>query len=298
GGEGAALEITANDAADFLVGKDIILNIFYTSTSQSPTVTWTKNTVRVATWGNNNYTVSPAYRRRLKLFDQGSLNITNASPTDAGAYTVTVGSLDEKDATKSFQVKIYEPVGSVSVTSSPGTVTEGSPEVKLICAGANGEQTVRWEKDGAALPSDSAYSLLEGNLTLQIIHPNRSHNGNYSCNISNPFSSGQGSVPVHVYYGPESPSLTIKSNSDLNPMEYVLVGSNVTLQCSAAADPPALYSWVVPGQPTLPQAQNLSLPRIQRTQNGDYLCIASNSYGSIKSSTLLTVYRKKPHNHC
>ncbi|MEE6481870.1 hypothetical protein FKM82_013034 [Ascaphus truei] len=198
GGEGAALEITANDAANFLVGKDIILNIFYTSTSQSPIVTWAKDSRRVVIWGNTNYNVSQAYRGRLQLFGQGSLNITNASPTDSGTYTVTVVTLDEEDATKTFQVKIYEPVENVSVSSSPATVNERSPDVNLTCTVSRGEGAVRWDKDGNPLRGDSGYNLLDRSRTLQIMHPNTTHSGSYSCNISNPLSSGRGSYTLSV----------------------------------------------------------------------------------------------------
>ncbi|XP_063291531.1 carcinoembryonic antigen-related cell adhesion molecule 1-like [Pelobates fuscus] len=94
---------------------------------------------------------------------------------------------------------LCDPVWNVTVELSPTTVFENTPEVNLYCRADTGEETFTWLKNGSALPANYSYSFLNGNRTLQIKSPNTTYNGNYTCIVSNPFSSNQTTIQLIVY---------------------------------------------------------------------------------------------------
>ncbi|XP_018409875.1 PREDICTED: carcinoembryonic antigen-related cell adhesion molecule 1-like [Nanorana parkeri] len=86
-------------------------------------------------------------------------------------------------------------MGSPEVADEKTTVV-----VNLICNASGDVEFVTWTKDGKTLAYNDTYSLQDGNRTLQIKYPNRTHAGNYTCNVSNPVSSDDALWELKVSY--------------------------------------------------------------------------------------------------
>ncbi|XP_073511853.1 cell adhesion molecule CEACAM7-like [Phyllobates terribilis] len=199
-----AITVKSNSSSDFLAGGNISLHISYTSTGVT-FVRWSKDGVLLVNWENNVTTASSAYKDRLDIIENGSLVITNSAKNDSGNYTVTVQSFVESEGTLKFPVQIYDLVVNASVSQSPTAADESTPVVNLSCSAVSGGATYTWTREGTSLPSNSSYVTLNNGRTLQINAPNRTHNGNYSCNVSNPVDWGIATRTLNISYS-DSPS--------------------------------------------------------------------------------------------
>ena len=71
----------------------------------------------------------------------------------------------------------------------------------------------------------------------------------------------------------------------------VIEGSSVSLSCNAAGNPEPTISWTKDGSPisnnsriSSPREKNLTITNVNRTDSGEYRCVASNSLGSDTSN--------------
>ncbi|XP_053123594.1 V-set and immunoglobulin domain-containing protein 10-like [Hemicordylus capensis] len=221
--------------------------------------------------------VAPEYLHRFRVDPvQANLNITAVTPSDSGIYTVEVSPLGSAVEKGNITVVVYEQVGNVSVSPLTAAVAEGNDSVTLICSPVRG--SVSWAKDGKALPENPRYLRSGG--ALQIDHLLRQDAGLYQCTVSNPFGNGTATAQLSVYYGPETPTITISSSSDQEPESgsFVLVNSSVNLTCLAPSQPLAKIYWNVADiQDTfVPSVPVLHLPRVNLNQAGPYTCLAFN----------------------
>ncbi|CAJ0957080.1 unnamed protein product [Ranitomeya imitator] len=199
-GTGAAIPVQTNSSSNFLVGENISLFISYTYTSDA-SISWFKDDVLLVKWDKNGFTAAPTIQDRLEIIGNGSLVITNSIKSDSGNYTVSVESFTDKTSTLTFPVKIYDPVTNVSVLQSPVAADEGTPVVNLSCSAVSDEVNYTWTREGASLPGGGGgYVTLENGRTLQINAPNRTHNGNYSCNVSNPVQWKTATRTLNISY--------------------------------------------------------------------------------------------------
>ncbi|KAM4014911.1 cell adhesion molecule CEACAM1-like [Anomaloglossus baeobatrachus] len=206
-GAGLVITVQSNSSSDFLVGRNINLSISYTS-SQNASVSWSKDNVLLVTWYNVIINQAPAYQGRLDITGKGSLVISNSTTNDAGNYTVRVESFADTTGTMMFPVKIYDPVTNASVSQSPSSADESTTIVNLSCSAASGGVTYTWTKEGKSLPGNSSYVILDGGRTLQINAPNRTHNGNYTCNVSNPVDWEIATRTLNISYSDRPSSLS------------------------------------------------------------------------------------------
>lgn len=99
------------------------------------------------------------------------------------------------------------------------------------------------------------------------------------------------STPFFCLDGPDLPVITVSSNRDANPAQYVTAGSNVTLSCTAASRPPADITWSLadPTEAAVPAGPRLLLPAVQPGHAGAYACIARNPRTSSRRRSLLNL---------
>uniref|UniRef100_A0A8C4TL08 V-set and immunoglobulin domain containing 10 like n=1 Tax=Erpetoichthys calabaricus TaxID=27687 RepID=A0A8C4TL08_ERPCA len=152
---------------------------------------------------------------------------------------------------------------------------------------------VTWKLNGVPLTNDSNHVISGHSLTIN--SASQKDNGTYTCLLQNPFSSQAFNTTVTVAYGPNNVAVLSSTGSNSTPISYALVGSNVSLQCSADSSPPATILWSVPNSPNnqLVNTNPLSLTNIQASQAGNYTCTAFNSASSsgATSSYTLNVYQ-------
>uniref|UniRef100_A0A8C6Y7Z6 Uncharacterized protein n=1 Tax=Naja naja TaxID=35670 RepID=A0A8C6Y7Z6_NAJNA len=176
---------------------------------------------------------------------------------------------------RSYLCVSLEEVGNVSVFPPSAEVIEGNGSVVFNCTPVHG--FVSWTKDGHRLGDNPRYLYSSG--YLQIRDPLRTDAGVYSCTISNPFGNATGTANLTVYYGPETPTITVSSSEQESSAEsFVLVNSTVNLTCLAPSNPPAMIYWNVADNMDrdVPSSPVLQLRRVQLNQGGVYSCLAIN----------------------
>ncbi|XP_028598359.2 V-set and immunoglobulin domain-containing protein 10-like isoform X1 [Podarcis muralis] len=243
------------------------------------TIIWRQNATNIAMGTlRPNFTVVVADRfhpRFSVLPGSGNLSITAVTTSDSGIYTVEISPLGNAVQKGNIAVTVYEEVGNVSVTPPFAVVTEGDSSVALNCTPVRG--SVSWTKDGENLEENPRFLRSAG--SLQIRNPLRTDAGVYRCTITNPFGNGTGTANLTVYYGPETPTITVSSSErDSDAGSFVLVNSTVNLTCLAPSEPPAKMYWNVADAQDLyvPSLPVLQLPKVQLNQAGLYSCLAIN----------------------
>ncbi|XP_038623157.1 V-set and immunoglobulin domain-containing protein 10-like [Tachyglossus aculeatus] len=280
GQAGADSLSVSRSPVEVLSGSPVTLRVSLTPPEPFPLLVWRWNGTALVTGsldpGAPPPLLAPTYQSRLRFNrSDGTLQLGQARPSDSGVYAVEAIRVGRETLQAQVTVLVYEPLGNVSISPSAPEAEEGGAAVTLRCGPERGR--VSWSRDGGrALAGDPGVRL--AGAVLSINPPSRSHQGNYTCRISNPFGHGASTVPLTVYYGPDPPRITISSARDPDPGRYVTVGSNVSLQCVAPARPPALLAWSLadPGQRAVPWGPSLLLPRVTPAHAGPYACLATN----------------------
>uniref|UniRef100_A0A803JUV1 Ig-like domain-containing protein n=1 Tax=Xenopus tropicalis TaxID=8364 RepID=A0A803JUV1_XENTR len=177
---------------------------------------------------------------------------------------------------------VYYKVENVMVIPSPVEVVERStPSLNLTCIASTWEGTMTWLWEGKTLDIlDNSSRFLDGNQTLQINQPNKTHNGNYTCVITNPASNGTGTYRLYVYYKVEN---VVVSTSSRNVVEGST--SSLNLTCNASAPWEGTMTWLWEGNPVntvntsyslLDDNATLQINQPSRSNDGNYTCVIAN----------------------
>ncbi|CAN9513865.1 unnamed protein product [Ophioblennius macclurei] len=259
-------------------GTDILFTVL--TAPQVFSITWQyQGGIVLGSWSNGVSQVNPVpqFLGRVTI-GATQLRIGNAQLDDAGSFTVEVVPLGTGQAnSKSAQLRVFDAVAGVSLTVPSVAVEERN--VTLTCTWTAGtEITVQWGKDGSAVTADSRITISGGSL---IINPaRRSDAGEYTCTASNPVSGQSASQRLTIFYGPDTPVLTLETPKDCVGEGDVMVGQTVRLTCVSDSLPPALFTWQHDGQsvtPSQPDSGVLSLQTLTTNQSGRYVCIARNA---------------------
>ncbi|XP_023185699.1 uncharacterized protein LOC111607679 [Xiphophorus maculatus] len=221
----------------------------------------------------------PQFQGRLSI-SATQLRIKAAQLKDAGFYTVDVAPTPSTGLVKnsqSVELKVFDPVAGVSLTVPSAAVEEKN--VSLSCTWTSGtEVTAQWKKDGTAITPDSRITISGAFL---VINPARRDDaGQYSCTASNNVSAQTSTKSLTVYYGPDTPVLTVDSPKKCVGGGDVSVGQAVRLTCTSTSLPSATFSWERNGQPIssgAPDSGVLSLQTFSTNESGQYVCSATNS---------------------
>ncbi|XP_078108472.1 uncharacterized protein LOC144519311 isoform X1 [Sander vitreus] len=251
--------------------------------------------VTVGTWTGGAAYVNPGTQFQGRVTIAATqLRIGGAQLRDAGNYTVVVtptATTGLATNSRSIQLSVFDAVAGVSLFV-PSVAVEGK-NVSLMCTWTAGTDiTVQWGKGGAAIIADSRISISGGSL---VINPAiRGDTGAYTCTVSNPVSAQTATQSLTVYYGPDTPVLTMETGKNCVGGGNVLVGQTVQLTCMSDSLPPALFSWQYDGQPVAsgqPGSGVLSLQTFSTNQSGRYVCTATNAItgGTSQQGTNLAI---------
>ncbi|XP_035983715.1 uncharacterized protein si:dkeyp-97a10.3 [Fundulus heteroclitus] len=221
----------------------------------------------------------PQFQGRL-TFSANQLRIGGAQLRDAGTYIVSVvpiTSTNLGENSKTVELKVFDPVVGV-VLSVPSVAVE-EKNVSLSCTWTGGtEVSARWAKDGAAITPDSRITISGGSL---VISPaSRDDAGEYTCTASNDVSAQTSTQSLTVYYGPDTPILTVDAPKECVGGGDVKVGQTVRLTCTSVSLPPAVFTWQRDGQSIssgAPNSGQLSLQTFSTNESGRLACTATNS---------------------
>ncbi|XP_073457932.1 hemicentin-1-like isoform X3 [Aquarana catesbeiana] len=287
-GNGADLIITSPDPSPTIRTGDLInLTISYSSTPSL--IMWTANGSLVVLWLKGEQFPAAKYKSRLTLQEKRIL-LNDSTTEDSGEYTVKVIDTNGDSGNFTFNVVVRDIITDVTLLQTPAIVIESTPMVNLSCRASSGSGSVTWQKDGQPLTNDSSHVLLDQ--ALQILNPNRTFSGNYSCNMSNPVSWNVGSKVMTVYFPVESVTVTqsLQVVSESSPA--------VNLSCSTPSGNSEAVTWTKDGQPIINNSTHilmngnkiLQITAPKRTFSGLYSCNMSNAAYWSSGSLLLRVY--------
>ncbi|XP_054477055.1 B-cell receptor CD22-like isoform X2 [Anoplopoma fimbria] len=217
--------------------------------------------------------------------------VFQAEREDAGRYYCAVlGQEMSRSASAALNVQ-YAP-SKVALSMSPSAV-KGSLVTLTCSSDANPPVT----QSGYSLYKDGHFISSGQNHTISDLQP--SHSGLYYCQAWNNISRGGidliNSTEVHleVQYRPENISIS------MDP-PHVVEGSSVNLTCSSAANPPAdNYTWYRSTGSSFSSllqvgsGQVLSLPSVEASNTGLYLCQARNQLGENNSTEVMLAMMEK-----
>ncbi|XP_032415525.1 B-cell receptor CD22-like [Xiphophorus hellerii] len=200
------------------------------------------------------------------------LRINNVQPSDQGAYYFKFAGTFGKWTSDTYASLT---VRELTTMVEPSVAREGDA-VKMTCKlGCPETKKIRWFKDGRLVwrPQFQA---------------RREDAGSYYCAIQGEETVRSASVALTVHYQPTNVSVSV------NP-EHIVAGSGVNLTCVSDANPAAdNYTWYKRAEPTgshsrvhVGSGQVLSLPFMESSHSGLYVCYVRNSLGEGNSTEVV-----------
>uniref|UniRef100_A0A671WAX2 Ig-like domain-containing protein n=1 Tax=Sparus aurata TaxID=8175 RepID=A0A671WAX2_SPAAU len=222
-------------------------------------VTWSFSDVNIIMSQTAINITDPAYPDRITLFPStGSLELRDLTLNDTGEYTVTI--ISNAGAALKGNCRL--------VWSKPVIyLVELSGSVSLFCSASGSSPSFLWLNSSSDVTASDRVQLTDGGATLTVVSVTRYDQGPFTCHVSN-LVSNDTNDPLN---GPENINLTSPSQ------EYHVEGSNISLSCSAASRPAAVFYWLLNGDKLFDTGPELRLVNIQMSQNGNYSCQAFNN---------------------
>nr|XP_033775232.1 hepatocyte cell adhesion molecule isoform X2 [Geotrypetes seraphini]XP_033775233.1 hepatocyte cell adhesion molecule isoform X2 [Geotrypetes seraphini]XP_033775234.1 hepatocyte cell adhesion molecule isoform X2 [Geotrypetes seraphini] len=186
-------------------GSSALLSVKYTSSSSDkPVIKWQLKRDKPVTVVQSLGTeiignLRADYKNRIRIYDNGSLLITNLNLSDEGTYEVEISITDDTfTGEKTINLTVDIPISKPQVILSSSTVLELSEYFTLNCSHENGTKpTYTWLKDGKPLANDSRLLLSHDQKVLTITRVLMSDDDIYACVVQNPISKGR-STPIKL----------------------------------------------------------------------------------------------------
>ena len=216
-----------------------------------------------------------------------SCHIYNPHAVDAGYYHVVVSNSWGTITSNSVTVTFPTPVGP-TITEQPGPqrlpLGNGTTQFRVKATG-EGTLTYQWRLNGTPIPGATKD-------TLTISNAKSSDFGTYTVVITDAKGSiTSNGAELSVLENANPPQITEQPKN-----LTVVVGSNVTLQVTAASNVPLFYLWVKNSKVLSTETSStLVLNNVQISDAGNYFVNVSNAYGTVPSDTItLTVNQPPP----
>ncbi|MGO8675720.1 MAG: choice-of-anchor tandem repeat GloVer-containing protein [Limisphaerales bacterium] len=217
-----------------------------------------------------------------------ALTITNAQPTDAGAYSLLV---TNAAGAVTSAIAVLTVISPPAIAVQPAGVTNIAGTTAFFTVSATGTQPLnyQWRFKGSALTDDGQLSG-SATPTLAVNNVQPTNAGNYTVQVTNSAGSVVSAAAMLTVLVP--PSITAQPASRTNK-----VGSTATFNATAAGTAPLTYQWLWNGL-GLTDGGNLSgsatraltITNAQPTDAGAYSLLVTNAAGAVTSTiAVLTV---------
>nr|XP_057926871.1 hemicentin-1 [Doryrhamphus excisus] len=259
--------------------------------SPTPSITWLKDNQPIVSSPQLTYT-------------QGgqALRVGAAQGDSTGLYTCRASN-PAGTAVKHYSLSVLVPPQIEGDSTTVGTQEEkvrinGSLTLSCLAKGFP-EPRVAWFKDGQLLTGNNHVGIQESGYFLHIENAMLSHEGQYTCVVTN--SAGEDKRYFHVAiqvppvfhrvtnreasWGLED--LEVDKNEDMVEKREVVLSHPITLSCESNAIPPPKLNWYKDGRKLtsadgvllLPGGQVLQIAQVQKEDAGRYTCEAVNEAG-------------------
>ncbi|KAK7132379.1 hypothetical protein R3I93_018809 [Phoxinus phoxinus] len=226
------------------------------------------------------------------------LHFPSVLPSDAAVYICTCRDQRSSNTSKAEIVVTTLPSKPIEVfieEPKAQSVTVGST-VSFICTAKSKlpAYTLVWTRQGNVKLPNRAMDF-NGILTIQNVQPEDA--GNYVCTGSNMFGMDEGTALLYVPAAEGSqPVATVNP-----PVLTVQQGQRVEFRCSVTGNPTPAVEWIGgPGKQISSKAvvRNglLTIPSVDRSDEGEYICKALNTHGEHTARGVLHVQStSQPH---
>eukprot|EP00066_Takifugu_rubripes_P015010 XP_011604276.1 PREDICTED: carcinoembryonic antigen-related cell adhesion molecule 1-like [Takifugu rubripes] len=230
-------------------------------------LTWSFNRTTNIITSTSTDVVGKGYESRIALNKQtGSLLLSNLTEEDSGEYELIIFPYGGQQLQGSATLKVLTLVSKPSVSCPDPVLIEGQ-SVKLTCDADSFVSRV-WTKDGKAVVSGDRFSFHDGNRVLSISPLDRRDSGEFTCSVSNDLSSESDKCNLHIYYGPDTPTvLQLPAKAELE--------ERVRLICSADSLPEATFYWTF--KSTTIRSHIYHIDELEEEHLGRYTCTARNA---------------------
>lgn len=220
-----------------------------------------------------------------------SLTIKNATINEEGVYTcVVTTTCGTQLISKSALLAIVSPVSIITYSPALDLCAGDLAEIFVTVSGGNA--TYRWLKDGVPL-SDNESTAGSGSSTLYLDNVSKSSEGKYTCQITPscgfPYTSNAIAVAVKE-------SLKILNQpAPQNICEEEKLTLNISVQGYFTS-----YQWKFKGDPIMEgrasgtKTATLSIPQLNRLDEGYYTCEITGCSGVIASAPIHVQVNQKP----
>ncbi|MEI7729776.1 MAG: immunoglobulin domain-containing protein, partial [Verrucomicrobiota bacterium] len=204
-----------------------------------------------------------------------SLQLTNVQRLDEGSYYVIVSNYLGSATSAMATLTIVDPA-SIKQDPQGFTALFGSVTSLMVRVSGSTPLYFQWYKDGAALLGANSATLPFGNLQS-------SQAGNFYVVVTNAYASVTSAVATVAVLSP--PVFLSQPQSVSNA-----AGAGASFSVVADGTAPITCQWYKDGA-ILPWASstNLSVPNVQKTDQGKYWIVLTNAYGST-TSAVATLY--------
>ncbi|XP_058135106.1 LOW QUALITY PROTEIN: cell adhesion molecule CEACAM8 [Dasypus novemcinctus] len=221
----------------------------------------------------------PAHSGRETMYPNGSLQLQKVTQRDSGIYTLQVTDRNFKVHRASGQIRVYPALPTPFIRSSTSDLVEGQGSVGLTCEPENHNSTYQWSMNNQSLPDSAGLQPSLDNRTLPVHSVTRKDTGPYECETRNPVSACRSDpFTLKVFYGPDAPTIS-PPGSSYPP------GTNLSLSCLAASNPPTQYSWLIKGRPQQ-YTQELFILNVSVNDSGSYTCHVHNNVTGLNRTTV------------
>ncbi|XP_075047030.1 cell adhesion molecule CEACAM1-like [Mixophyes fleayi] len=223
------------------------------------------------------------------------LNFQPITGNDTGTYTCTIQNPVSTNTSNSLQLTVIVPVSEVTLTTntSDSLVWPEKDSVSLRCSARGTDVSFSWSLQGAPLPEDPRYYVINNSSILIISPISANDNGSFTCTAKNSINN---ITSNEVTLNLASPVSDVRLSSNTSALLIEGEGS-VSLHCSAQGSA-VNFSWILNGEP-LPQSphyhitgdnstpiSNLTISPVSKNDNGPFICRGSNLENYETSNTL------------
>ncbi|XP_028312888.1 hemicentin-1 [Gouania willdenowi] len=261
--------------------------------SPTPSITWLKDSQPIVSTSQLTYT------RRGQ-----SLQLGSAHGDSSGRYTCRATN-PAGTASKHYILSVLVPpqIEGESTSSGFGGYAEkirlnGSTTLSCLAKGFP-EPKVQWFKDGQSLTGNSHVGIQENGHLIHIKNAIRSHEGQYTCVVTNSAGEDKRDFHVTIQVPPIFHRVTNREaawvlghdgdedKEDMVEKREIVLGHTISLSCESNAIPPPKVSWYKDGEKLtsadgvvlLPGGQVLQITQVQKKDGGKYSCQAVNEAG-------------------
>eukprot|EP00063_Salmo_salar_P038420 XP_014013255.1 PREDICTED: hemicentin-1-like isoform X3 [Salmo salar] len=256
------------------VGSNVTLNLV----PESPINigTWSYETTAIVLFYPGGSIVSTSYQGRVSFNRSSSeLSINSLQLNDSGRYTVQ-GMEPVLKAVVTLSVQ--EPISNVTLRANATDLVELNDTSIFTCSVSSGTSlSYRWMNGSSEVAASDRVRLGVGNSTLSIVSVTRYDEGPFRCEVINGISNGTSQpIGLNVRYGPSNLTMMVVPEMTIGHTAYMM-GSVITLSCSAQSKPAVSYKWRFNGVFLNDQSPQLSLQNTRENQTGSYACLAHNN---------------------